>query len=306
MGISFSGNSGNSCNSGNSGNSGNAGNASGGSNGWYFADRVDLPFVTLLDPITGNPIAGQRLGPDFFPERCWSADWFAWLALAEYVNANTWQGLTPPTWNPANVQSELDELVIAARDERADALGEILGQSDEFITYFMDLMGIRPTSHPATTRVMHIASLVGLFTVMYCKGEYDDGSVNPVKRPRPRPSQLCPALCPPIAVPGHASWPSGHATQSQLIALCMLDVVPTASKGVWEADLRTLAWRIARNREIAGLHYPSDSDAGRQLATNIHQELTKLPGVTLPLPANQPPPPPYYSYAIAMAQAEWA
>jgi hypothetical protein len=34
-------------------------------------------------------------------------------------------------------------------------------------------------------------------------------------------------------------------------------------------DLEALAWRIARNREIAGLHYASDSIAGEQLATAI-------------------------------------
>jgi acid phosphatase (class A) len=36
-----------------------------------------------------------------------------------------------------------------------------------------------------------------------------------------------------------------------------------------DTDLQALAWRIARNREIAGLHYPSDSAAGEQLATDI-------------------------------------
>ena len=37
----------------------------------------------------------------------------------------------------------------------------------------------------------------------------------------------------------------------------------------WSTDLLALAERIARNREIAGLHYPSDSWGGLQLATNI-------------------------------------
>ena len=33
------------------------------------------------------------------------------------------------------VANEIDDLVTAAADERADALGEILSQSDEFISY---------------------------------------------------------------------------------------------------------------------------------------------------------------------------
>jgi hypothetical protein len=34
-------------------------------------------------------------------------------------------------------------------------------------------------------------------------------------------------------------------------------------------DLAALADRIARNREIAGLHYPSDSQAGVKIAGSI-------------------------------------
>ena len=39
---------GNDGNDGNSANSGGAGNATSISKGWFFADRVDLPFVTAL------------------------------------------------------------------------------------------------------------------------------------------------------------------------------------------------------------------------------------------------------------------
>ena len=96
---------------------------------------------------------------------------------------------------------------------------------------------------------------------MYFKGKND----------RPRPSQLCPALMPPLAVPGHASFPSGHSTQAHLMALCMTDVFGTLPMaGPMNDDLWTLADRIARNREIAGLHYPSDTKAGVDLATAVH------------------------------------
>jgi hypothetical protein len=41
--------------------------------------------------------------------------------------------------------------------------------------------------------------------------------------------------------------------------------------------LQTLSHRIARNREIAGLHYPSDSHAGRELARQTFAILQKGP-----------------------------
>src|SRR5262249_44046104 len=148
--------------------------------------------------------------------------------------------------------SELDDLVTAATNERADALGEIMAQSDEFLSYFMGLLGVTPTSHPRTCRLLYIASLTGLFVVMYFKNMYQ----------RPRPSLLCPGLLPPIQVPGHASYPSGHSTQAHLIAECVKLVLPSSVKPALSYDLDQLAQRIARNREIAGLHYKSDSDAG--------------------------------------------
>jgi len=151
--------------------------------------------------------------------------------------------------------------VIAASNERADALAEILSQSNEFISYFLNMMTARPGAYPATTKVLSIASLVGTFVAMYFKNWYS----------RPRPSQLCPALLPPIEIPGHASFPSGHSTQAHLMALCMNDVLNNLpQQNTMVEDLWTLADCIARNREIAGLHYPSDSAAGVAFAYWIH------------------------------------
>ncbi len=56
-------------------------------------------------------------------------------------------------------------------------------------------------------------------------------------------------------------------------------------------DLEALATRIARNREIAGLHYPSDSAAGKKLANDILPRLQKCD---------------VFDYAIKGAQYEWA
>jgi hypothetical protein len=60
-----------------------------------------------------------------------------------------------------------------------------------------------------------------------------------------------------------------------------------------QADLWVLADRIARNREIAGLHYPSDSAAGVVLANQI---LPLLIGMD---PASA------YQKALTDAAAEW-
>jgi membrane-associated phospholipid phosphatase len=99
---------------------------------------------------------------------------------------------------------------------------------------------------------------------------------------------------PPIQVPGHASYPSGHATQAHLIAKCVQLVLPAADAmtAPLTADLDALAARIARNREIAGLHYPTDSAAGLVLATGI---VPLLNSAAVPT----------FTSALTAAQGEW-
>jgi hypothetical protein len=153
-------------------------------------------------------------------------------------------------------EAELEALVRLAEDERADALGEILAQADGFVGYFMAAMGVSPRTHPKTCRLLHAASLVGAYVSLHFKAHYR----------RARPSQMAPGLMPPIPVPGHPAYPSGHSTQAHLMALCARAGLNAAQLPDLGIVLDELADRIARNREIAGLHFPSDSSAGATLA----------------------------------------
>jgi membrane-associated PAP2 superfamily phosphatase len=62
----------------------------------------------------------------------------------------------------------------------------------------------------------------------------------------------------------HPSFPSGHALQSWLIARCLTKVIYD-----YKPHLKWLARRIAINRERAGLHYRSDTDAGYSIAKQL-------------------------------------
>jgi membrane-associated phospholipid phosphatase len=313
MPASFDGNDGN---DGNAANAGGAGNSTSTSAGWFFADRVNLPLVTEPDTGPNAPAPPEPIGQlatinlPHFPARNWSAEWYSWLALNDFAGTG-WQTFNPtnpppgfvgawswPNWVPyplpanwnwtvldagANVREEIADLVTAASNERADALAEILSQSNEFISYFLNMMTARPGAYPYTTKVLTIASLVGTFVAMYFKNLYS----------RPRPSQLCPALLPPIEIPGHASFPSGHSTQAHLMALCMNDVFNALpQQNTMVDDLWTLADCIARNREIAGLHYPSDTAAGVAFAYWIHNLLSGA-GQT------------HYQQTVTAAAGEW-
>jgi len=119
-------------------------------------------------------------------------------------------------------------------------------------------------THPCTFYLVQGALRVAQFAVMHYKSVYQ----------RARPSQLWPELMPPIAVPGHASFPSGHATESWLVALVLQKIVQSTAPIVVPDVVNIterLAQRIGRNREVLGLHYPSDSEGGKLLAQRAQQ-----------------------------------
>jgi hypothetical protein len=265
-------------NAGNAGNAGGVGAVGSGSVGTpILPDRVDLPFVTVDDP-PGVAISSNIVNIEVYPDRRWTAEWRAWHSLSQYT-ATGWANIYVQPWSAANASSEIDQLVTAASDERADALGEIVAQNEQFIAYFMALLTMTPTGYPNTFRLMNFASNVAMFTVLHFKG----GTSN--YAPRPRPSHLCPALLPPVPIPGHPSYPSGHSTEAHLLAAVLNDILSNAPQGAaMTNDLAALADRIARNREIAGLHYPSDSAAGKQLAADILPYMQQTAEYTSVLP----------------------
>ena len=109
-----------------------------------------------------------------------------------------------------------------------------------------------PSSTKPMTRWLILESLSRLEPILYReKARFD----------RIRPSRALKTLGAALPVPSHASYPSGHAASATIIAEILAELAP-AKKRVFRRDAR----RIAQNREIAGLHYPSDSAAGVRLA----------------------------------------
>jgi membrane-associated phospholipid phosphatase len=162
----------------------------------------------------------------------------------------------------ADIEKELNELAQLVY-YRPSVLAEAMAQNRSILQYFGGILDFNLRSRPATVYLCTAALRIGSFQAMHYKYKYD----------RARPSRLSPKLMPPIEPPGHASFPSGHATQARLIARCLEEVMPgdiipkDGANPVPElGPLRKMAARIARNREVLGLHYPSDSVAGRDLA----------------------------------------
>jgi hypothetical protein len=224
-----------------------------------------------------------------FRESPWGPDYFANVVLGDFVQAGGWDGLvigTPP--DPATpagankIRDELDELAQLVY-YRPSVLAEAMAQNSAILQYFSGILDFNLRSRPATVYLCTVALRIASFQAMHYKYPFD----------RARPSRLSPKLMPPIAPPGHASFPSGHATQARLIARCLEKVMPAAiiPANPEDGPLRRMADRIARNREVLGLHYPSDSLAGRTLADLTFALMLPLQKVV---------------DLIAVAQTEWA
>ena len=80
---------------------------------------------------------------------------------------------------------------------------------------------------------------------------------------RDRPNVVEPRLRPLLAVRAHESLPSNHAFQGFSIVFAFNTLLPEHPA---TEELARIAQNVAENREWAGLHYPSDTDAGKELA----------------------------------------
>jgi hypothetical protein len=218
----------------------------------------------------------------FFPGSPWTVDYYPIVVLSEFVSRTGKEA--PTAWDRidlpkppegADLDKELRQLA-EIMNYRAGVALEAIAQCNGIIDYFRGILTFTSSTHPKTFGLAAIAIRVGEFQVMHYKAKYD----------RPRPSRLSPRLMPLIEVPGHASYPSGHSTQAHLVARCLEEVMPVevalpvaAPNGQEPGPLQCIADRIARNREVMGLHYPSDSRAGKILADETFKLLKECPTV---------------------------
>jgi len=248
--------------------------------------------------------------PVQFPRRYWGSFQHAVTVLGDFVrtadsSGHHWHQFSSELdgiLSGAVVADELKELVELV-EYRSGVMAEAMAQRSNLLAYWRGILMFNAASHPWTCQLLEIALCVGQFQAMHYKRHFN----------RPRPSQLSPALLPPIDPPGHASFPSGHATEAYLMALCLEEAMrPPTAPGAYAAaatpatipaappqyvharvrsPIMRMAERIARNREVLGLHYPSDSEAGRVLAERSFEILKrctrKAPGTSGASPGAQ-------------------
>jgi acid phosphatase (class A) len=89
---------------------------------------------------------------------------------------------------------------------------------------------------------------------------------------RPRPFVTDPNIKPVVVQRPNPSYPSGHSTFAYVNAILLADMVPEKAAAIFKR-----AAVFARNRVIAGVHYPTDIEAGRIAGATIDNVLLHEP-----------------------------
>ena len=245
-------------------------------------DRHLTEWLYSVDANAPSIIAAREFGaqPELWhPDKGATPEIWQWIAAEDLK----WR-VTSEGWS--RVRTELEQLKIYMVDDRANYLDEADAQADDIPGYMIHFIGANGRDHPWTIELIRCGLAIGNITYMSYKAHYN----------RVRPSVLCPGLTPPFGPPMHPAFPSGHSFLAHFIALLLLElpdlrarlgVLPASQQAnsgkplrrpVWtdlsghapiNSPLFTLARRIAVNRERIGVHYPSDTFAGRHLAAGI-------------------------------------
>ncbi|MEO0390591.1 MAG: phosphatase PAP2 family protein [Pseudomonadota bacterium] len=185
--------------------------------------------------------------------------------------------------NDTTLKAQLPYLKTYA-DLRQDRIAEINLQASDLMSFFGAIGYIDNARRVKTGEVMDAVFRMVVTTEMQVKH---------LARTL-RPIDLSPQVQPVIQTPDHSAYPSGHATEAYIIAT-VLDRLMTgrsAAAGLAAgAQVYRLAYRIASNRTVAGVHFPMDSAAGAVLGCALGEHLFRLaigfPGRE-PLPTYDP------------------
>jgi len=196
-----------------------------------------------------------------FPAKYLDAEFNALLGVTRLLESGRWKTakVQPYPTSETLLQKEIEDLLEKQHStERMDIRQpEILEEADKPSPKFGRVMLFDEVSHPMTARLITDMVIGGRPVIIHFKTKFA----------RPRPSQICPEIEPLIDVPGHPAYPSGHSFQTHLIAMALSELLPHLSD-----RFTAIAERVAENREWAGVHYSSDSMAGKALARDLFPE----------------------------------
>ena len=194
--------------------------------------------------------------PTFSSTQTWNEHFLSAATADTIFSEEELSAITlPPLPDKKTVQKELELLHVYSTQRDEQKLAEINREVTLDNAFFgsTTLTAIAENKPHTSAFIKYTIEKSG-FVIFRFKKAFD----------RVRPSFLDPTLTTAIDVPLHPAYPSGHATQATLVAFVLSELDPTNSEAYFAS-----ADRIAQNREVAGVHYPSDSAAGKLLGQKL-------------------------------------
>jgi acid phosphatase (class A) len=173
---------------------------------------------------------------------------------------------SPSPNQSAATRAELDEMLAVQRSRTEAQSRRAVADAEATIYRFADALGnppgFTPSNLPKTEAMLSRIIRVHMLLVGAAKKSFG----------RPRPFLLEAKLNPLLARPTDGAYPSGHSTYARWVALILGDMIPEK-----RTELISRADEYARNRVVAGVHYPSDIEAGKLAGTAIASVLYTVP-----------------------------
>ncbi len=185
---------------------------------------------------------------------------------------------------PANSSNQTKAEIAFLLELQAKRSPELMAKTDEMANIYYDPFTNNPTNEdfqrnvsslfhigkdlgnwytpdklPETTRVLQNVIQDATYYFFNLKADFA----------RPRPYHLSKEIKNPEA-PGHSAYPSGHSSASYVNAYLLAEMFPELKD-----KFLSNAYDMAFSREIRGVHYPSDSRAGKTFALQFVQQILK-------------------------------
>lgn len=191
----------------------------------------------------------------------------AWGREANYVTSKIMleRVLAPPPAPDSKAQEADLKAVLDAQRKRSKSEVEA-SRADAQISAFRigDVLGPKFTAEnlPFTAQFLRRATADMGDAISSAKKHFN----------RTRPYNASNKVKPTIDPPGGGSYPSGHSAFAYLNGILIAAMVPERASEIW-----TRAEQYANHRVVAGVHFPTDVDAGRVSASVIANALFQEP-----------------------------
>jgi len=200
-----------------------------------------------------------------YPETAWNPDYKDYLSQQAIWAKKDWKQSiiipAPPGLEETAKEIEAIKKLRPLREKhQADIDHEI--ELDGIYERFFSVLNAGPYTHPRMAKFMSKVFDDATIVVFYFKDHFN----------RARPYHYYPEIEATIDPPEHPSYPSGHAAQTYSLAFALAEVFPDR-----RTDLETVAYKISINREIAGVHYKSDTEAGKTTAMQLVAQMKEQP-----------------------------